>query len=48
MAGEDLCRNINDPHRYPGIEENNDDEDDLPHSLDNHSGNEFNFIPSGS
>lgn len=37
MAGENLCQNIADSNKYPGIEEN-DDEDDLPHSLDNYSG----------
>lgn len=37
MAGENLCHKITDSYKYPGIEEN-DDDDDLPHSLDNHSG----------
>lgn len=37
MAGENLCHRITDSYKYPGLEEN-DDDDDLAHSLDNHSG----------
>ncbi len=38
MAGENLCNTFQDSNRYPGIEDDDDEEDDLPHSLDNHSG----------
>lgn len=37
MTGENLRITANNADKYPGIEEN-DDEDDLAHSLDNHSG----------
>lgn len=43
MAGENLCHKVTDSYKYPGIEEN-DDEDDLPHSLDNHSGATSSYI----
>lgn len=50
MAGENLCHKVADSYRYPGIEEN-DDDDDLAHSLDNHSGkmlrNTLNFFWDG-
>lgn len=39
MTNENLCKNFPDSHKYPGIEEH-DEEDDLPQSLDNYSGTE--------
>lgn len=38
MVSDNVCRNINDPYRYPGIEEDNCDDNHLRHSLDNYSG----------
>ncbi|XP_065210665.1 target of rapamycin complex 2 subunit MAPKAP1 [Planococcus citri] len=40
MASENLCKNFPDSYKYPGIEEN-DEDDDLPQSLDNYSDLEF-------